>query len=427
MKIDEIESNSEQLREILEKPNSAFLSWGITVIFGIITAIFLLLWLIKYPDVIAGNIELTTTNPPIKLVNKNDAEIKKIYFENNDLVKKGDLILESKNTISAGSRKELQNVITEIREHLNNASLKDFQIPRFDQNFGAIQENYGALITSIISYQNLSEAGNIPFRIRNLNDQLRNTNLMNNVANEQIVIAQNRLKRMDESLEADRTLYSKGIISKTELNQKENDYDVLQNELKNLRKDRIQNDLRLTELRKEINDAELEYKVEGKMLLGQINEQLTALQYDLDNWEMNNLITAPFDGKLTFLGNIKPNQFIQGGRDIFTVVPNTQEYIALMKIPKLGYGKVRKNQTVRIKLDNFPHFEFGLLNGKVQEVSLIPNEDMYLVKVKLTNGLRSSYNKDLKFTPEMSGTAEIITEELRLIDRIFSRIRDIFS
>jgi multidrug resistance efflux pump len=142
---------------------------------------------------------------------------------------------------------------------------------------------------------------------------------------------------------------------------------------------------------------------------------------------MNNLIVAPFDGKLTYLGNIKPNQFISAGREIFTVVPESQEYIALMKIPKLGYGKVRKNQTVRIKLDNFPFFEFGLLEGKVKEVSLIPNEDMYLVKVKLTNGLQSSYNKKLTFTPEMSGTAEIITEELRLIDRIFNRIRDIFS
>ncbi len=427
MKIDEIESNSEPLREILEKPNSAVLRWGITVIFGIIAVIFLLLWLIKYPDVIDGNIELTTVNPPIKLVNKNDAEIKAIYFENNDLVKKGDLILESKNTISVSTRKQLEEVIGTIRDHVKNNSLVEFQIPRFKQDFGAIQENYSGLISSIISYQNLLEEGNIPFRISNLKDQLKNTNLMSDVANEQIFIAQKRLKRMEESLSADRTLYREGVISKSDLNVKENDYDILQNELKNLRKDRIQNDLKITELRKEINDAALEYKVEEKLLLGQINEQLSSLQYDLTNWELNNLITAPINGKLTFLGNIKPNQFISGGSEIFSVVPNTQEYIALMKIPKLGYGKVRKNQTVRIKLDNFPYFEFGLLEGKVQDVSLIPNEDMYLVKVKLTNGLRSTYNKQLKFTPEMTGTAEIITEELRLIDRIFNRIRDIFS
>jgi len=38
-------------------------------------------------------------------------------------------------------------------------------------------------------------------------------------------------------------------------------------------------------------------------------------------------------------------------------------------------------------------------------------------------GLRTTYKKDLDYRPEMSGSAQIITEDLRLIERIFNQFR----
>ena len=119
--------------------------------------------------------------------------------------------------------------------------------------------------------------------------------------------------------------------------------------------------------------------------------------------------------------------------NLFAVVPENNEYVGTVQIPAQGYGKVKVGQMVHIKLDNYPYNEFGQVEGIVKEISLIPNivgeqqQAMYLAKISFSNGLTTTYKKDLEFKPEMSGTAEIVTEDLRLIERIFNQFRKIMD
>ena len=85
-------------------------------------------------------------------------------------------------------------------------------------------------------------------------------------------------------------------------------------------------------------------------------------------------------------------------------------------------------QNVNIKLTNFPANEFGILRGEVKNISLIPNVDgLYSVDVALPSKLITSYDIEIDFKQEMSGTAEIITEDLRLNERFFYQFRDILK
>ena len=69
-----------------------------------------------------------------------------------------------------------------------------------------------------------------------------------------------------------------------------------------------------------------------------------------------------------------------------------------------------------------------MLNGKIKNVSLIPDkEGLYLVDVKLPKKLITSYNKEIVFKQEMRGTVEIITEDLRLIERFFYQFREVLK
>jgi len=45
------------------------------------------------------------------------------------------------------------------------------------------------------------------------------------------------------------------------------------------------------------------------------------------------------------------------------------------------------------------------------------------LEVDLPHGLETSYGKTLDFSQEMTGFAEIITEDLRLLDRVFKPIK----
>ena len=97
----------------------------------------------------------------------------------------------------------------------------------------------------------------------------------------------------------------------------------------------------------------------------------------------------------------------------------------------MGAGKVKAQQEVIIKLDDFPYLEYGSVNGVVEDVSLTTNTEKtqqgnietYLVTVKFDKGLKTNYGKEIAFKQESKGIAEIVTNDRRLIHRFFDNLR----
>lgn len=99
-----------------------------------------------------------------------------------------------------------------------------------------------------------------------------------------------------------------------------------------------------------------------------------------------------------------------------------------LKAPAQNSGKIKINQLVNIRLANYPDREFGIIKGSIKAISLTPDKDgNVLIDVSLPKGLKTSYQKPIVFQQEMSGTADIITEDLRLLERLLYQFRDIFN
>ena len=64
--------------------------------------------------------------------------------------------------------------------------------------------------------------------------------------------------------------------------------------------------------------------------------------------------------------------------------------------------------------------EYGMLQGTVDAVSSIANEKIYAVEVELQQELITSAGKTLPFTGELTGEAEIITDDRSLAERILA-------
>ena len=95
-----------------------------------------------------------------------------------------------------------------------------------------------------------------------------------------------------------------------------------------------------------------------------------------------------------------------------------------MLVPSANSGKIAKGEKVLIKLDNYRFQEYGVVEGRVQNISFTPDEKgNYYVDVTLPKGLKTSYKKVLPFDKELKGNAEIVTQDLRLIERFFYQIR----
>ncbi|MFY8111710.1 MAG: HlyD family efflux transporter periplasmic adaptor subunit, partial [Flavobacterium sp.] len=153
----------------------------------------------------------------------------------------------------------------------------------------------------------------------------------------------------------------------------------------------------------------------------------------IKKWEQTYVFIAPISGRIDYLSFLKNDDFIQSGQEMFKIIPNKNEIIGQVNLPEQGSGKVKIGQDVIIKLDNYPYNEYGSVKGKVSRISLATNEqtlsnkenkvNAYLVQVHLTDGLKTNYGTVLNFHAEAKGTAEIITEDRRLIERFFDNLK----
>jgi len=68
-----------------------------------------------------------------------------------------------------------------------------------------------------------------------------------------------------------------------------------------------------------------------------------------------------------------------------------------------------------------------MIRGIVISKSLVPTGDSYIIEISLPSGLTTLYDIPLNFTQNMQGTAEIITKDIRLLQKIVNPFRYLIS
>ena len=163
--------------------------------------------------------------------------------------------------------------------------------------------------------------------------------------------------------------------------------------------------------------AERDYRAAVGQLLAAVRER-----------EMSYCVEAPVAGRVQLLRQGYPNLYVTAGELFARIVPEEPgEWIGRAQLPVARSGKVRKGQRVIVRFSNYPDQEFGIIEGRVSSVSLVPLEGNYLVEIVFPNGLTTNYGICLPAMQEMKATAEIVTEELRLIERLFQPLRKILG
>ena len=169
-------------------------------------------------------------------------------------------------------------------------------------------------------------------------------------------------------------------------------------------------------------------ELERKYLLS-LRNATEALNAQIKSWERDYLLVSPINGIVTQMGIWSSNQNVNAGETVFTVMPSQQNIPkGKAMLPVQGAGKVKIGQRVNVRINNFPDQEFGYLLGKVESISSIPTaEGFYVVEVGFPNGMRTNYGKTLPITQQMLGSADIITEDLRLMERFFMPVKKLLK
>jgi len=154
-----------------------------------------------------------------------------------------------------------------------------------------------------------------------------------------------------------------------------------------------------------------------------------ALNAQVKAWEHDFLMASPINGIVNRMGVWSNNQHVTAGETVFTVIPSGQDSPkGKAMLPVQGAGKVKTGQRVNVRINNFPDQEFGYLSGKVISISGVPTaEGFYVVEVDFPGGMKTNYGRVLPVSRQMQGTADIITEDLRLIERFFMPVKKIMT
>ena len=155
------------------------------------------------------------------------------------------------------------------------------------------------------------------------------------------------------------------------------------------------------------------------------------LMEEINKWEHLYIIKSPIKGKVQTLNFWTENQYVTAGTEVFSVIPTQEKSLGQMLLPTLGAGKVKVGQEVVVKLDDFPYLEYGSVRGTVISISMSKKEEkttqgemeVYLVLVQFNEGLKTNYGEYIKTDKATSGTAEIITKDRRLIQRLFDNLK----
>ena len=111
---------------------------------------------------------------------------------------------------------------------------------------------------------------------------------------------------------------------------------------------------------------------------------------------------------------------------VVSVIPEKQsQIVGLILLPVQFTRKVAVGQKVNIQFEDYPYREYGIIRGSVNSISLVPNTENYVVEVEMPQDMKTNYDIPLKFSHEMKGSAEIITSDLRLIERFFKPVKSL--
>jgi len=422
-----IELRSEEVQDILTKVPHWMIRWGTVLIFVIIFMLFFVSWFIKYPDVVTTQIVITTNIPPEKIVSKSSGRIEAILVKDKSIVSENSTLAIIENTANYKDVFLLKKIVDEY--NVNDASktfpfalLKNAQLGEIESAFAVFQKDYQAEQLN----KNLQ-----PFEVENRAQNSEKVQIKERleILQQQKVINESELQLQKNEIARFETLYNKGIISAQEMEAKKLSYLQAQKSYKGLLTSISQLRSSLIDNSKLSQNSQISGTKEEVTLGRNMAQSFYQLKKVIKDWELAYALKSSVSGVVTFLQVWTENQTINIGDNVFSIIPNTKKgFVGKVKAPALNSGKIKVGQVVNIRLANFPDREFGVLKGKIKNISLVPDKDgNLLLDVALPNGLQTSYKKQIVFQQEMKGTAEIVTEDLRLIERILYQFKSIFE
>jgi len=415
---------SDPVKEIMGKPPSKILRWGTTILLLLFILFILFAWLIRYPDTIPAPVEITTSNPPVTLVTKITGRINYFSVKEKEEVTAGQLVAVMETTASMHEIDLFKQTIDTI----NRPELLSYQLLPLFSELGELQGVYGSFLKNLSDLNNYLINDFYGSKIASLNNEITGIQefIIRLTVKENLYSENQRLEA--KKYKRDSSLFTDNVISESELERSHQSLLRVNIELQQVRLDHSAKSIEIAVKRQLLQDYRITRTEEKEKLVSVLRESFLNLKAQINLWENTYLLISPIDGIVSFTKFWSANQSVVKDEPVVSIVPLvTGNYLGRIYLKMQRSGKVKTEQKVNIKLSGYPYLEYGIVRGIVKSKSLVPSGDAYIIEIELPDGLSTLYGKKLDFTQNMQGTAEIITEKIRLLQKIVNPFRYMVS
>lgn len=429
---EEIELLSEDVQEIIGHVPHWMIRWGITILFLVVILMIAGSFVFKYPDVISSTIIIISENPSTSIVARTSGKIDNLFIQNQELVKQEEVLAILENPANYHHVLELKYKLNEFAAFFNSPlNPKTFDFSE-EYSLGQVQSAFSGFHRQYEEYLSFLSVDINRKKIAAIKNQYKDFGLYTERLRAQAKSQEKSLELTRKQFLRDSTLFRNGVIAAVEYEQSEQAYLQAISSYQNLMASIDNNQMQKNQMTYQIVDLESQQMEQIQTKINGLKELFDNLRAVIADWEKNFVLVSPVEGKIIFNRFWSKNQFVTSGETVFTIVPSLpQRIIGRAKIPVVGSGKVLPGQTVLVRLDNFPYMEFGMLEGRLESLSQVPEStqkgEFYTAEIFFPQGLTTNYKKVLPFQQELQGSAEIITKNLSLFDRLISPMKSVLK
>ena len=416
---------SEDVQAIIERMPVQWSRWIVLLVGSLMGLVVLMGFLIEYPDTVDGEISVTASAAPVRLVAHASGRLY-LLKPNKSMLSAGDVIACVESGADYAHILLLDSLLSAA--HLAKAAC----IPLPDTLIlGEVGASYTSFALAAAQHRRLQASDIYETMRENLRTKI--TSDVKVIANmgEELRLKRTMLDYVREQLEKDSLLWQIKGMSEQEYRSKQNAYLAQQESLVSLQSSRLAKQSEVSQNNLEIQRITLEEVESKEKSLSELTTSKNALANALNRWKDQYLLYAPAAGGLEYLGFWRDNSFVQAGSELFSIIPLKNDIVGEVAIPSYGSGKVEVGQPANIKINSYPHDEYGIIKGVVQSLSRITNKiqtkdgvsEVYMATISFPNGATTNFGKDLPLDFETKGTVEIIVKPKRLIERLFDNLK----
>lgn len=409
-----IEDHSEEVQEILGKIPNWIVRWGITVLFITVAVVFVGSYFIPYPEKEVLPVKLTSLNAPASIVaQQGNNRISRWFVKDQEDVKEGDVLAVWETEDDYDELLKLKASILQSTQELKPL-ISSLALPTFKLEIREFNESLQQFILIQNSTRHEQQIRRIEIEIEQKSDYLDLLSQQRNVKEREFGLLEKQFKQ-------DSIYYYDGNYGITK-----RDYEgalllFLQQKSSFLQYQAslVELDKSLKDLKHEIQSIQYEREEQISMANKELNKSLFILKGKVEDWELRNLIISPLEGKLDRSSLWSENQLIISGESFASIIPtDLTNVVCIAYADPQTIGAIKVGQKALIKLDGFNSQFFGSIEGTVMSVSSIPLNGEYLIKLQLSNQLTTNENKEIPLIQELTGVAEVITSENRLLNKL---------